>query len=92
MSKYNPVEAIKLPEPSTPTTKAYTLGYNTAIKLDSGSEFLGAIDEADKVYTDGASWEHGMFIAGYIQGINTRFPNGTVPCTFRATDNVSIIQ
>jgi hypothetical protein len=91
MSKYKTVEVMEVPSTISAHLKAYADGFNTATQLDTGDQFLGAIPEADKFFTDGTV-EHTMFCHGYVEGLNHRFSDGVVPCTFNRDDNTSFIM
>lgn len=90
MSKYNTIEVMELPATVSEHLKAYAKGFNTATRLDSGDEFLGAIPEADKFFTTDTA-EHDLFCHGYVHGLRERFTDGVVPCTFSLNDDKSFI-
>jgi len=91
MPQFKDVEPIELPVTASPTMQAYAKGYNKAIQLKSGDQFLGALDVADQEFEDRASFEHAMYCQGYLAGLDHRFEDGVIPCVWGDNDT-SFIQ
>jgi hypothetical protein len=91
MSKYHTVSPVKFDHEVPAKFQAHAEGYNKAISLDSGDEFLGGMEWAGLSYGK-KTVEYDFYVLGYIQGIDARFPNGTVPCDYNHVTNTYTIK